>query len=132
VDGRSLEWSISSPAPEYNFLQIPLVRSYDAFWNEKMAGNKEMPASEPIGPIHMPSPSILPFIMSVGLFISGFGFMFARHDFPAEFLNFLFGNHIIAVLGLIIFFTCMVIRSLVDDHGFHIEPEELGHKGVKA
>ena len=39
-----------------------------------MAGNTEMPAAEPLGPIHMPSSTIIPFVMSLGLFIAGFGF----------------------------------------------------------
>jgi len=42
-DGRTLEWAIPSPAPEYNFKQIPLVRGLDAWWKEKLEGNKEMP-----------------------------------------------------------------------------------------
>ncbi|WEK56267.1 MAG: cytochrome c oxidase subunit I [Candidatus Cohnella colombiensis] len=109
-DGRSLEWTIPSPPPEYNFKQLPLVRSYDAWWKEKMDGNKAMTPAEPVGPIHMPSPSILPFIMSVGLFIAGFGFMYNKL--------------IVAGAGLLITFACMAIRSLFDDHGFHIEPED--------
>ncbi len=60
-DGRTLEWTIPSPPPEYNFKQTPLVRGYDAYWKEKMDGNTGMTPAEPIGSIHMPSPSILPF-----------------------------------------------------------------------
>ncbi|WP_127532718.1 cytochrome c oxidase subunit I [Paenibacillus kobensis] len=117
-DGRTLEWTIPSPAPEYNFKQTPLVRGYDAFWKEKMDGNKEMTPAEPIGPIHMPSPSILPLFMAIGLFIAGLGFMYHKYY--------------IGGAGLAILFLCMLIRSLKDDHGFHIEPEELQDKGVKA
>ncbi|TDL52843.1 cytochrome c oxidase subunit I [Paenibacillus dendritiformis] len=131
-DGRTLEWTIPSPPPEYNFKQTPLVRGYDAWWKEKMDGNKAMTPAEPVGSIHMPSPSILPFIMSVGLFIAGFGFMFAKDDFKNAALNFLFNNHLIAIFGLVITFACMVVRSVKDDHGYHIEPEELEQKGVKA
>ena len=131
-DGRTLEWSIPSPAPEYNFKQLPLVRGLDAFWKEKMAGNKEMTPAEPIGSIHMPSPSILPFFMSVGLFIGGLGLMYAKDDFGNAFMNTIFNNHIVALLGLAITLGCMVLRSVIDDHGFHIEPEELEDKGVKA
>lgn len=40
-DGRTLEWAIPSPAPEYNFLQTPLVRGYDALWKEKWMAIKE-------------------------------------------------------------------------------------------
>jgi len=131
-DGRTLEWTIPSPAPEYNFKQLPLVRGLDAFWKEKMAGNKEMTPAEPIGSIHMPSPSILPFFMSVGLFIGGLGLMYAKDDFGNAFMNTMFNNHIVAIIGLAITLLCMVLRSVIDDHGFHIEPEELEDKGVKA
>jgi len=117
-DGRTLEWTIPSPAPEYNFAQTPLVRGYDAYWKEKMDGRTAMTPAEPLGSIHMPSPSILPFTMSVGLFIAGFGFMYH--------------NYVIGIVGLAITLGSMALRSLIDDHGFHIEPEELNDKGVKA
>ncbi|MGZ9585498.1 cytochrome c oxidase subunit I [Paenibacillus marinisediminis] len=131
-DGRSLEWTISSPAPEYNFKQIPLVRGYDAWWKEKMEGNKEMSPAEPVGSIHMPSPTILPFIMSIGLFIMGFGFMFAKDSYSNAFVGFLFNNYIISAIGALLLFGSMFLRSVIDDHGYHIEPEELEDKGVKA
>ncbi|GLI10417.1 cytochrome c oxidase subunit 1 [Paenibacillus tyrfis] len=117
-DGRTLEWTIPSPPPEYNFKQTPLVRGYDAFWKEKMAGNKEMTPAEPIGSIHMPSPSILPILMSIGLFIAGYGFMYH--------------TYIVSILGIGMTLICMFFRSVYDDHGFHIEPEELNDKGAKA
>lgn len=117
-DGRTLEWTIPSPPPEYNFKQTPLVRGYDAFWKEKMAGNKEMTPAEPIGSIHMPSPSILPILMSLGLFIAGYGFMYH--------------TYIVSILGIGMTLICMFFRSVYDDHGFHIEPEELNDKGAKA
>ncbi|MEO6536894.1 MAG: cbb3-type cytochrome c oxidase subunit I [Candidatus Paceibacterota bacterium] len=34
-DGRTLEWSVPSPAPAYNFAILPIVHSLDAFWHEK-------------------------------------------------------------------------------------------------
>ncbi|TDF97280.1 cytochrome c oxidase subunit I [Paenibacillus piri] len=117
-DGRSLEWSIPSPPPEYNFKQTPLVRGLDAFWKEKMAGNKEMTPAEPIGSIHMPSPSILPLTFSIGFFIAGFGFMYH--------------NYVVVAIGGVIMLGSMFLRSVYDDPGYHIEPEELEDKGVKA
>ena len=36
-DGRTLEWSIPSPAPVYNFLEVPNVKSLDDFWHRKYA-----------------------------------------------------------------------------------------------
>ncbi|MNZ78783.1 cytochrome c oxidase subunit 1 [compost metagenome] len=122
-DGRTLEWTISSPPPEYNFAQTPLVRGYDAYWKEKMDGHSGMTPAEPIGPIHMPSPSILPFFMGVGLFIAGFGFMYAP-DWGtwAGSLNI---GYTVGAAGLLIMFGCMFLRSIIDDHGFHIEEEEI-------
>ncbi|WP_212960481.1 cytochrome c oxidase subunit I [Cohnella xylanilytica] len=116
-DGRSLEWTIPSPPPEYNFKQLPLVRGYDAWWKEKMEGKSAMTPAEPPGPIHMPSPSILPFIMSVGLFIAGFGFMYDKLY--------------LAIGGIAVTLICMFFRSVFDDHGFHIEEDEQ-EKGVHA
>lgn len=36
-DGRTLEWSVASPPPEYNFAQIPNVTERDQFWADKQA-----------------------------------------------------------------------------------------------
>lgn len=129
-DGRTLEWTIPSPPPEYNFIQTPLVRGYDAYWKEKMDGHTEMTPAEPIGPIHMPSGSILPFLMSLGLFIAGFGFMYAQDWGKIGSLN---AGYVMGGIGLLMTFGCMITRSINDDHGFHIEVEELMHdKGGKA
>lgn len=122
-DGRTLEWTIPSPPPEYNFAQTPLVRGYDAYWKEKMDGHSGMTPAEPIGPIHMPSPSILPFFMGVGLFIAGLGFMYAP-DWGNLFGSFKTG-YAVGIVGLLILFGCMFLRSVIDDHGFHIEEDEI-------
>jgi len=34
-DGRTLEWTIPSPTPHYNFAEIPTVTSVDDFWHKK-------------------------------------------------------------------------------------------------
>ena len=123
-DGRTLEWSISSPPPYYNFKQLPLVRSIDAYWHEKMEGRKEMPPAEPLGDIHMPNPSFIPFMISFGQFIAAFGAMY-RPDYSWG-LPVLIG-------GLVITFGSMLVRSLKDDLGTYIKKEELDDdKGVKA
>ncbi|WP_404449910.1 cytochrome c oxidase subunit I [Sutcliffiella horikoshii] len=114
--GRTLEWSIPSPPPEHNFTQTPLVRGLDPLWVEKMEGKKGMTPAEPIGDIHMPNGSILPFIISVGLFIAAFGVMY-RSDFA-------WGLPVM-ILGLLITFGAMFFRSIIDDHGYHIHKEDL-------
>ncbi|GAB7389263.1 cytochrome c oxidase subunit I [Bacillaceae bacterium] len=112
--GRTLEWSIPSPPPEYNFAQTPLVRAYDPWWYEKMQGNKEMPKAEPLGKIHMPNPSLLPLIMSLGTFIGGYGLIYH--------------NTLVTVIGFGTTLLSMLLRSVIDDHGHHIEPEEMAEQ----
>ncbi len=129
-DGRTLEWTIPSPPPEYNFKQIPLVRGLDAFWVEKEAGRKEMTPAEPLGPIHMPNGSILPLLFSIGLFIGAFGFMYAKHPWENDFMDFIFSNYILAIGGVVMTFITMMVRSVNDDPGYHIEVEELEEKGA--
>ncbi|MFJ7825081.1 cytochrome c oxidase subunit I [Psychrobacillus sp. NPDC096623] len=116
-DGRTLEWAIPQPVPFYNFKQTPLVRGLDTFWIEKMEGNKEgMTYAEPLSDIHMPNGSIIPIVMTIGLFIGAFGALYnGEKDWAIPVL----------VLGLAITFGAMAVRSIKDDHGFHIHKEDL-------
>ena len=127
-DGRTLEWALPAPAPFYNFKQLPLVRGLDAWWLEKMDGNRELTPSEPIGDIHMPNNSILPFIISIGLFIAGFGAMYQEDGYA-------WGIPVL-IIGMAITFGTMLVRSIKDDRGYHIHKEDLlddnDDKGVKA
>jgi cytochrome c oxidase subunit I len=91
-DARTLEWMTSSPPPEYNFAEIPVVEHRDEWWHRKYTEDDEgrlvklppSPAStiparrDPNEPhnIHMPSPSYWPFVLALGLPIIGYGFVF--------------------------------------------------------
>jgi cytochrome o ubiquinol oxidase subunit I len=57
-NGRTLEWSTSSPPPAYNFAVLPTVETIDAFWHMKGTGRRpvkpayeaiEMPRNSPAG-----------------------------------------------------------------------------------
>ncbi|GGD19365.1 cytochrome c oxidase subunit I [Pontibacillus salipaludis] len=115
-DGRTLEWSIPSPPPFYNFTQTPLVRGLDPLWIEKRQGNGKMTPAEPLGDIHMPNNSFIPFVMSLGLFIAGFGFIYQVDD-----KNWL----IVGIAGMLITLGSMFVRSVKDDLGYHIHKEDL-------
>ncbi|WP_431029358.1 cytochrome c oxidase subunit I [Lysinibacillus sp. LZ02] len=129
-DGRSLEWALETPLPFYNFKQTPLVRGYDPYWIEKEEGNKEgMVYAEPLGDIHMPNNSILPLLMSIGMFIAAFGALYspwgdqaiagtAESVSPAASLALMIGG-----LGLTV--ACMIIRSFKDDLGYHVHKAEV-------
>ena len=117
-DGRTLEWSIPQPIPFYNFRQTPLVRGLDPWWIEKQEGNKEVTFAEPLGDIHMPNNSAIPFVISLGMFIAAFGALYNPDaDKPWSIY--------VLIAGLAITFGAMIVRSVKDDHGFHLHKEEI-------
>lgn len=116
-DGRTLEWAIASPPPFYNFAQTPLVRGLDTYWIEKMEGNKSgLTPAEPVTDIHMPHGSIIPFFMSLGLFVAGFGAMFR--------LDYAWGLPVL-IIGLLGTFIAMSLRSVKDDLGYHVKKADI-------
>src|SRR5262249_46322461 len=74
-DGRSLEWWVPSPPPEYNFARLPIVRSRDPFWGIKSAPRTGPPTLEAAPPdeVHVPAPSILPPVLALALVLTGIG-----------------------------------------------------------
>ncbi|PBC23688.1 cytochrome o ubiquinol oxidase subunit I [Mesorhizobium sp. WSM4307] len=70
-DGRTLEWSTSSPPPAYNFAFTPVVRDNDAWWDMKKAGYVR-PLSG-FKPIHMPSNTGTGVILAAFSVALGFG-----------------------------------------------------------
>jgi cytochrome c oxidase subunit 1 len=73
-DGRTLEWSLPSPVPEYNFAQTPVISSRDA-WFEHKHGNLRIGAVADGGEVgvHMPSQSWMPMLASIGFLVAGLG-----------------------------------------------------------
>jgi cytochrome o ubiquinol oxidase subunit 1 len=71
-DGRTLEWSTSSPAPVYNFAVIPEANERDAFWTMKHTKNHPGLRYEPIT---MPNNTPLALAIAAASFIAGFGFV---------------------------------------------------------
>ncbi|MBM7634138.1 cbb3-type cytochrome c oxidase subunit I [Geomicrobium sediminis] len=117
-DGRALEWATHTPVPEYNFAQVPQVRSLDPLFYEKIHGDGKMKPTEPLGDIHMPNGSFLPFMIALGSFIAGFGLIMKHMD---AWIN----PYIVVVLGLLVMFGSMAVRSWKEDHGYHITKENV-------
>jgi len=69
-NGRTLEWSIPSPPPPFNFARLPIIRERDAFAEAKLRGEplEYLPAE----PIEMPNPSPAGFLIGVAAFVFGF------------------------------------------------------------
>jgi cytochrome c oxidase subunit 1 len=89
-DARTLEWSLPSPVPVYNFAEIPTVHSLDEFWHQKYTEDEDgrlvklaeqPPAAVDLGPnhgVHLPSPSYWPLVASSGLPVIAYGIIYGR------------------------------------------------------
>lgn len=51
-NGRTLEWSTTSPPPPYNFAFTPIIHDQDAWWDMKRRGHVR--PRQGFQPIHMP------------------------------------------------------------------------------
>ncbi|GAB2670143.1 cbb3-type cytochrome c oxidase subunit I [Paenibacillus thermoaerophilus] len=118
-DGRTLEWSIPSPPPVYNFARLPQVSGRDPWWEEKqrIARGEQPSPLPPLEPIHMPKNSGIPFIMSFFWFVAGFGFVW---DWKWMIIP--------GLAGVVI---CMLIRSFSYDTDYYISVEEIERTEAK-
>ncbi|MEP7226582.1 MAG: cytochrome c oxidase subunit I [Gemmatimonadales bacterium] len=68
-NGATLEWSIPSPPPEFNFAEIPTVHGRDALWELKRERGGTLPEPARVSGvgIHMPNPSYWPLVTAVGI-----------------------------------------------------------------
>lgn len=108
-DGRTLEWSTSSPPPFYNFAVLPTVYGRHAFWDMKYGeGDKEKPVYEDI---HMPKNTPLGFYIAVASFFFGFGLVW--HMFW------------MSALALIISVACLVVRSFDEEIEYVVKADVL-------
>jgi cytochrome o ubiquinol oxidase subunit 1 len=70
-NGRTLEWSISSPPPVWNFALLPTVSGPDAFWNAKRHPGTPG-AAPPLVSLFVPKHSALGFFLAFFSVIFGF------------------------------------------------------------
>jgi len=71
-DGRTLEWSIPSRPPAWNFSRIPTVHGRDEFWLRKHGDDAGRRPTDPLpGPeaIHLPGPSYWPILLAASLLV---------------------------------------------------------------
>ncbi len=116
-DGRTLEWSVPSPAPHYNFAVIPVVTERDEWWHRKQIGKTTYDRSDYVD-IWLPKNS--PVGLIVGVLAAAFGFAVIWH---------LWWLAIIALVAIII---TVIKRTLNDDSEMHISANELFHHAAKS
>lgn len=109
-NGRTLEWSTTSPPPHYNFAILPNGSQRDAFWEMKRSRSytDEKPKYEDIA---------MPKNTSAGIIIAGFGFA----------VCFALVWHIwwLAAVGLLGIIISVIARSLNEDTEHVITAEQL-------
>jgi cytochrome c oxidase subunit 1 len=79
-DGRTLEWSIPSPPPEYNFAKLPEVSQLDDWWYKKYThdGKRLTPPQQPVvdpKSIHLPHQSFWPIVLAFAITIIATGYV---------------------------------------------------------
>lgn len=109
-DGRTLEWSVPSPAPEYNFAITPTVSRRDEWWYAKQELRRRPHKSE-YRDIHLPKNS--PLGVYIGLAALVFGLAIVWHIWW------------LALISVIAAIVLIVIRTMDDDSEFTITAEEL-------
>jgi cytochrome c oxidase subunit 1 len=137
-DARTIEWTVPSPTPVYNFAVTPTVHVVDDFWHRKYTEDDEgrlvrIPRTDEelaaerkadeeahanAASIHLPSPSFYPIIVSVGLPIIAYGMIYKVY--------------LVSVVGALIMLTGLYAWTLEPsaepaDHG-----DGHGHDPVEA
>lgn len=140
-DGRTLEWSTSSPPPVYNYAVIPTVHSRDAWWEMKARGAETggaifLARTEPAAPqgregalrsadekiappVSAPSYSDieLPRNTAMGIYIAGFAFLFG--------FGLIWHMWWLALIGFVGIIACVIVRSFTEDTEYVVPAAEV-------
>lgn len=107
-NGRTLEWSTSSPPPFYNFAVIPTVDSSEAFWDSKQGGRKP---KIKYADIELPKNTGMGIYISLFAFVAGFALVW--HIFW------------LAAVGILGSIVCVILRSLDEDTEYVLSAAEV-------
>lgn len=109
-DGRTLEWSTSSPAPFYNFAHLPVVNGLDQHWRDKKAGTAYQRPTH-YEDIHMPRNTSIGVFMGAFSIVLGFGMIW----------------HIwwMAIVGLVGMVGSYIVRTFDEDTDYYVPAAEV-------
>jgi len=117
-EGRTLEWSTSSPPPFYNFAVIPTVHGRHAFWDMKHGDEsadsrlgRRLKSAPRYEDIHMPKSTGMGFYIGGASFVMGFALVW----------------HIwwLAALGLAAIIVLAMVRSFDYETEYYVPKEEV-------
>ncbi len=106
--GRTLEWSVPSPAPVYNFTTTPVITDRDQFWVDKQSGKKPVKQYEDV---------LLPKNSGASVFIAGFAFMFG--------FGMVWHIYWLSVLALLALVTTIIVRASNDEPEYILTAKEV-------
>ncbi|HWM71454.1 MAG TPA: cytochrome o ubiquinol oxidase subunit I [Steroidobacteraceae bacterium] len=109
-DGRTLEWSTSSPPPAYNFAFTPVVRDNDT-WDDMKKNGYVRPQSGFV-PIHMPKNTGAGFVLAALSAVVGFALIWHMW--------------LLACVGFAGLLISIVVHTFNYKRDFHIPAEEVG------
>jgi cytochrome o ubiquinol oxidase subunit I len=113
-DGRTLEWSVASPPPAWNYAALPHVSERDAFWAMKKRAAARQQQSAQLRhyePIEVPRNSATGFITAFFAVVTGFALIW----------------HIwwMAALGAFGAFVTLLVFAFREEEEFEIPAEEI-------
>ena len=116
-DARTLEWSISSPPPFYNFAHLPKILGRDTFWLEKEQNQGKKAAKPKYEDIHMPKNTSIGFWIGVFSGLFGFGMVW---QMP-----------LLSALGFVVMFVCVIVRTFNFHPDYYVKAKEVAEIEAK-
>lgn len=114
-NGRTLEWSVASPAPLYNFAIIPKIEGRDQFWIQKQEAKKRgrswrvNPEDMQYTDIHIPKNTSVGFLIAI--FSGVFAFAIIWHMW------------IPSIFGLIGVIATVITRTFSQDIHYYVKAD---------
>ncbi|HEX2830603.1 MAG TPA: cytochrome o ubiquinol oxidase subunit I [Burkholderiales bacterium] len=108
-NGRTLEWSTSSPPPPYNFAFTPIVHEMDAWYDMKRRGYQR--PVEGYVPIHMPRNTGAGFVLAALAGLCGFALIWHMW--------------LIAAAVFVVLIAAAIVHTFNYQRDYHIAPDDV-------
>ena len=109
--GRTLEWSTSSPPPAYNFAFTPIVHDNDAWWDMKRRGYVR--PTQGFNAVHMPKNTAAGVVLAALSTLCGFALVW--HMWP------------LVLLSLFALIAAAIVHTFNYKRDYHIAADDVAH-----